>query len=121
MISLVTNFTNTFPDLGWYDIGSESIQARGPVDLVMALALIHHLAISNNVPLVDVARYFSNLGEYLIIEFVPKSGSQVKRLLASRHDIFPEYTVLSLQLLISSQRYTLQNERISPYNQIDLF
>lgn len=73
------------------------MQARGPVDLVMALALIHHLAISNNVPLVDVAKYFVDLGEYLIIEFVPKSDSQVKRLLASRLDIFPEYTELGFE------------------------
>lgn len=73
------------------------MQARGPVDLVMALALIHHLAISNNVPLVDVADYFADLGEYLIIEFVPKSDSQVKRLLASRVDIFPEYTELGFE------------------------
>ena len=69
------------------------MQSRGPIDLVMALALIHHLAISNNVPLVDVADYFADLGEYLIIEFVPKSDSQVKRLLASRLDIFPDYTL----------------------------
>lgn len=66
------------------------MQARRPVDLVRALALIHHLAISNIVPLVNVADYFADLGEYLIIEFMPKSDSQVKRLLASRVDIFSE-------------------------------
>ena len=61
--------------------------------MVMALALIHHLAISNNVPLGDAADYFADLGEHLIIEFVPKTDSQVKRLLASRVDIFPDYTI----------------------------
>jgi hypothetical protein len=73
------------------------MQTRGPVDLVMALALIHHLAISNNLPLINVANYLAELGEYLIIEFVPKSDSQVKRLLASRLDIFPEYTGLGFE------------------------
>ena len=58
----------------------------------MALALIHHLAISNNIPLEKIAEYFSKLGRYLIIEFVPKSDSQVKRLLLTREDIFPTYT-----------------------------
>lgn len=93
MLPLRMDLTNPSPDLGWHNAERESMQSRGPVDLVMALALIHHLAISNNVPLVDVADYFADLGEYLIIEFVPKSDSQVKRLLASRLDIFPDYTL----------------------------
>ena len=97
MLPLRMDLTNPSPDLGWHNAERESMQARGPVDLVMALALIHHLAISNNVPLVDVAKYFADLGEYLIIEFVPKSDSQVRRLLASRLDIFPEYTELGFE------------------------
>ena len=97
MLPLVMDLTNPSPDLGWHNAERDSMQARGPVDLVMALALIHHLAISNNVPLADVADYFADLGEYLIIEFVPKSDSQVKRLLSSRLDIFPEYTELGFE------------------------
>ena len=58
----------------------------------MALALIHHLAIGHNLPLEQIARYFARIGRRLIIEFVPKSDSQVQRLLLSRPDIFPGYT-----------------------------
>jgi hypothetical protein len=58
----------------------------------MALALVHHLAISNNLPLAMIADYFSRLCRHLIIEYVPKEDSQVQRLLASRPDIFPDYT-----------------------------
>jgi len=93
MLPLVMDLTNPSPALGWHNAERSSMQARGPVDLVMALALIHHLAIANNVPLVKVASYFKGLGEYLIIEFVPKEDSQVKRLLSSRLDIFPDYTL----------------------------
>ncbi len=93
MLPLVMDLNNPSPDLGWHNSERESMQARGPVDLIMALALIHHLAISNNVPLIDVANYLADLAENLIIEFVPKSDSQVKRLLASRVDIFPEYNL----------------------------
>jgi len=93
MLPLCMDLTNPSPDLGWHNAERESMQARGPADLVMALALIHHLAISNNVPLGDAADYFADLGEHLIIEFVPKTDSQVKRLLASRVDIFPDYTI----------------------------
>ena len=60
--------------------------------MLLALALIHHLAISNNVPLLQVADFFAKLGKWLVIEFVPKADSQVQKLLVSREDIFPEYT-----------------------------
>jgi hypothetical protein len=59
---------------------------------VLALALVHHLAIANNVPLPRVAELFARLGRALVIEFVPKSDSQVGRLLRNRADIFPHYT-----------------------------
>ena len=60
-------------------------------DVESALALVHHLAISNNVPLKKIAEFFSQISNFLIIEFIPKSDSQVKRLLLTREDIFENY------------------------------
>jgi hypothetical protein len=93
ILPLLMDLTNPSPMIGWAHSERESLHERGPADIVMALALTHHLAISNNVPLNQIAEYFSSLGEYLIIEFVPKEDSQVKRLLSSRKDIFPNYTI----------------------------
>ncbi len=93
LLPLLGDLTNPSPDLGWALRERRSLPARGPADLLLALALVHHLAIGSNVPLDQVARYFRSLGEWLIVEFVPKSDSQVQRLLASREDIFPDYTV----------------------------
>jgi hypothetical protein len=59
---------------------------------VLALALVHHLAIGNNVPLVGVAAMLATLGRQVIIEWVPKPDPQVQRLLAAREDIFDRYT-----------------------------
>jgi hypothetical protein len=69
-----------------------SLKERGPADAVLALALVHHLAISNNVPLSRIAGFLSDICHWLIIEYVPKTDSQVQRLLATREDIFPNYT-----------------------------
>jgi hypothetical protein len=69
-----------------------SLVERGPADTVMALALVHHLALSGNVPLADVAAFFARLGRTLIVEFVAKTDSQAQRLLRNRPDIFPDYT-----------------------------
>ncbi len=91
LLPLLIDLTNPSPGIGWENSERASFIERGPVDLVMALALIHHLAISNNLPLERIADFFAKVGEWLIIEFVPKEDSQVQRLLSSRKDIFPEY------------------------------
>ncbi len=92
VLPLVIDLTNPSPSLGWQNRERMSLLERGPADLVMALALVHHLAISNNVPLPMVAELFRVMSRSVIVEFVPKSDSQVRRLLASRADIFPSYT-----------------------------
>ncbi|MBT6774386.1 SAM-dependent methyltransferase [Candidatus Woesearchaeota archaeon] len=92
-LPLLLDLTNPSPNLGWGCDERNSLINRGPVDLVFALALIHHLAISNNVPLSKIAHFFSKACKYLIIEFVPKEDSQVKKLLSSRKDIFTEYYI----------------------------
>jgi hypothetical protein len=92
ILPLLLDLTNPSPAIGWANRERDSLHARGPADLVLALALIHHLAISNNVPLLQLADFFAETGKWLIIEFVPKSDSQVQKLLISRQDIFPDYT-----------------------------
>ena len=58
----------------------------------MALALVHHLAISSNLPLGRIAGFLRRMCRSLIIEFVPKDDPKVLRLLATRKDVFPDYT-----------------------------
>lgn len=91
MLPLLQDLTNPSPAQGWDHEERMSLSERAPVDLVMGLALIHHLAISNNVPLPRVAKLFAQTGRHAIIEFVPKEDSQVQKLLATREDIFEHY------------------------------
>jgi hypothetical protein len=90
-LPLVLDLTNPSPSMGWNNEERLSLHDRGGVDLVMALALVHHLAISNNTPLKMVADFFRGLSRFLIIEFVPKEDFQVQRLLSTRKDIFADY------------------------------
>lgn len=92
ILPLILDLTNPSPGLGWDHSERMSLGERGPADTVLALALIHHLAIGNNVPFDKLAAFFQKLCHNLIIEFVPKEDSQVQRLLASREDIFKLYT-----------------------------
>lgn len=92
ILPLIIDLTNPSPAIGWANIERQSLIERGPADLVMVLALIHHLAISNNLPLNNIADFCHKIGTFLIIEFVPKEDSQVIRLLSQREDIFGEYS-----------------------------
>jgi ribosomal protein L11 methylase PrmA len=102
LLPLLLDLTNPSPAIGYENKERMSLEERGPADTVLALALVHHLAISNNVPLAKVAEYFSRLCRWLIIEFVPKNDSQVQRLLATREDIFPNYTQDAFETEFSS-------------------
>jgi hypothetical protein len=92
ILPLVIDLTNPSPGIGWENTERMSLKERGPADAVLALALVHHLAISNNIPLSKIAGFLNDISRRLIIEFVPKADSQVQRLLATREDIFPDYT-----------------------------
>ncbi|MCX6251669.1 MAG: class I SAM-dependent methyltransferase [Bacteroidetes bacterium] len=91
VLPLVMDLTNPTPSIGWNNEERMGFKLRSLPDAVFALALIHHLAISNNLPFEKIARFLSELSKNLIIEFVPKSDSQVKKLLISRKDIFKDY------------------------------
>jgi ribosomal protein L11 methylase PrmA len=88
---LLLDLSNPSPAIGWANNERFSFVERGGADLVMALGLIHHLVISNNVPMKKLAAFFATIANHIIIEFIPKEDSQVIKLLSTREDIFPEY------------------------------
>ncbi len=92
LLPLVLDLTNPSPALGWANAERMSLAERGPADMALALALVHHLAITNNVPFAMMAEFFAGICRTLVIEFVPKDDSQAERLLRNRADIFMDYT-----------------------------
>jgi hypothetical protein len=92
ILPLMLDLTNPSGRYGWANEERDALADRGPADLALVLALVHHLAIGHNVPLERIAAYLGRLARALVIEFVPKADSQVQRLLASRVDIFENYT-----------------------------
>ena len=79
------------PALGFDHRERMSLEQRGPADVVMALALIHHLCIGRNIPLPQLAQWLARLGKSLLIEWVPKSDERTQWLLANREDVFEHY------------------------------
>jgi len=112
ILPLILDLTNPSPALGWANKERASFSQRGPVDLILALALIHHLAISGNLPLNYIAEYFSRLGSNLIIEFIPKDDSKAQKLLSTREDIFPYYDKGNFEKEFSKYFRILKSEKI---------
>jgi len=80
---------------------------------VLALALVHHLAIANNIPLSYIAGLLRAVGTWLVIEFVPKEDSQVQHLLEYREDIFPEYTCEGFEAAFAPHFEVLAKEKLA--------
>ncbi|WP_067047742.1 hypothetical protein [Methanofollis ethanolicus] len=113
LLPLVVDLTNPSPAIGWDNAERRSMIERGPAEMVFALALVHHLAISNNVPLDRIAAFFAEICTYLVVEFVPKDDSQVKKLLANREDIFAGYTEDAFEEAFGGFFDTLRKESIT--------
>ena len=93
ILPLILDLANPSPSIGWALEERGSFLQRGEPDVMLALALVHHLAIGNHVPLPSVARLFARMARHAIVEFVPKEDPMTRRLLAARRDIFGDYSI----------------------------
>jgi hypothetical protein len=118
IVPLVSTLNIPTPSIGWNNEERNSLKERLKADLVLALALAHHLAIAVNIPLDFIAKWLSEMSTYLIIEFVPKSDEKVKQLLANREDIFDEYDLLAFKKIFSTYYETLLEEKVGNIERI---
>jgi hypothetical protein len=102
LFPLVADLTNPTPATGWVMAERRSLLDRGPAHTVIALALTHHLAISNNVPFAGIAAFFAGLTRHLIVEFVPAGDPMAARLLSMRNHDFPDYTVEAFEAALGA-------------------
>ncbi len=93
ILPLLADITDPSPALGWGSAERAGLLERIETDVILALALVHHLAIGSNVPLPMIASLFARLAPDAIVEFVPKADAMVQRLLAFREDVFADYTI----------------------------
>ncbi|MEO7445697.1 MAG: hypothetical protein ABIT96_13150 [Ferruginibacter sp.] len=84
--------TQPTPATGWENKERLSLTDRLHADVGIALALVHHLAITAYISFPMMAEYFARACNELVVEFVPKTDEKVTRLLQERKDIFTAYT-----------------------------
>jgi SAM-dependent methyltransferase len=92
IVTLTMNLADPSPGLGWRGLERKPLAGRGKPDLVLALALVHHVAISANVPVKEFVDWLASLGSALVIEFPTREDPMVKKLLAPKRDgLHPDY------------------------------
>jgi hypothetical protein len=112
ILPLVLDLNNPSSSIGFSNSERSSFMDRGNSKLTLSLALIHHLAISNNLSFEMISNFFSKITKYLVIEFVPKEDSQVKVLLNSRRDIFDSYDIDNFRKVFLNDFKILKEEKI---------
>ena len=114
ILPLTLNVADPSPDLGWRGLERRSLAARGGPDLTLCLALLHHLAISANVPLREVVDWLAGLGTSLVAEFVDREDPMVRRLLVGkREETHVDYTRESFERLLGEAYEIARTETLS--------
>ena len=105
---------NPTPAQGWAQAERQGWIERGPADAVLALALVHHLAIGRNVPLPKVIDWLVATAPTGVVEFVGKGDVQVQRMLALRQDIFADYDLETFIGLLQDLARIVERKRLEP-------
>lgn len=92
ILPLVLDLTNPSPNQGWLGQERTSLDRRSKPDLVLCLALIHHLVLTANVPLASVIGWLRSLGSELIIEYVDIADPMSQMLVRNKRNDHHELT-----------------------------
>jgi SAM-dependent methyltransferase len=92
ILPLAMDVADPSPNLGWRGLERRALENRGRPELVLCLALVHHVAISGNVPLESFLDWLAGLHTSLVIELPTRDDPMVRRLLAGKGpDANPDY------------------------------
>jgi SAM-dependent methyltransferase len=86
ILPLTLNLVDPSPALGWRGLERRTLAERGMPDLTLCLALVHHVAITGNVPIAEFLDWLRSLDTSLVIEFPTPDDPMVERLLAAKRE-----------------------------------
>lgn len=113
LLPLYQDVTNPSPGQGWRQAERNGLAERRNADALLALAVIHHLAIGRNIPLPEILDWLVGLAPRGVVEFVPKDDPMVQRMLLLREDIFDDYSYEIFRRLLSDRASIIGEETVS--------
>lgn len=112
ILPLVINLVDPSPSLGWRGRERKSLEERGRPDIILCLALIHHVVIQANVPLENFIQWLGTLGGTLVIEFIDPEDEMVQRLLRNKVDDYADYNRPNFEAALSKTFRVTQKEEL---------
>ena len=112
ILPLVSDFANPSPGLGWRNRERRPLAERGAPELILCLALMHHLVVGRNIPLAELIEWLAGFGAELVIEFVDRDDPMVQRLLRHRDDQDVEYSVAAMEAALARCFGTVTKETL---------
>ena len=104
ILPLIGDVADPSPGLGWRGRERLTLPERGRPDLILALALVHHLVIGRTIPQRELIGWLADLGSELVIEFPDREDVMVRRLLARKRDgSHPDYTRSAFESVLRSR------------------
>ena len=114
ILPLVANLADPSPGLGWRGLERRPLEDRGRPDLLLALALIHHVSITANIPIADFLDWTAELGSTLVIEFPKRDDPMVEALLANKQEgANPDYRLDNFERELE-RRYVVERREELP-------
>ena len=122
ILPLTMNLADPSPGLGWRGLERKPLLERGRPDLVLALALVHHLAIGANLPVREIVDWLASLGAALVIEFPTREDPMVRKLLAPKRDgLHADYELESFERCLHDAFDVRRSERLESGTRILFF
>jgi hypothetical protein len=94
ILPLVVDLADPSPSQGWRHAERGSFTQRVRPDLVLALAVVHHLALTDTVPFEGIVAFLADFGAPLVVELPHRDDPMVQLLLArKRAGLFDHYDI----------------------------
>ena len=114
LLPLCVDITNPSPAIGFNNLERASFLQRIHTDLIVALALVHHLVLSQNMPLEDLATFLAGITQrYLIIEFVPLADDKARELAENKDQYHSPYDSASFEFQFG-RKFTIEKKEVIP-------
>lgn len=114
ILPLVIDLADPSPDRGWRGRERRAFTARSRPQLVLALALVHHLVISRNVPMPEFVGFLADAEAELVVEFPTRDDPMVQRLLRNKREgLHDDYTVEHFEAALA-ERFEVRRSEVLP-------
>ncbi len=112
ILPLLADVADPSPGLGWRGLERNPLGDRGAPDLILCLALIHHVVIGRNIPIAEFVDWLARFGADVVVEFVGHGDPMVDKLLRNRSGQDIDYSAEALELALARHFKTTTHEEL---------